>query len=608
MRKFAKFLVPALLLVAVIVSCSVMFASAEGEENVVYVYSTAAGKQRATDAGISEDKLIGSGTLSSAVTVKRTAGGTKTVTLSSGWDYNKCVEEIGKSEVTGNNTDIKVTGADKVFQISPLYRAVNALKDTGGTVVFLDEVVFEFSATMQNGQVNVSNLPEIAVGKSVTFTSVYGDFDNKENGRLVVDHLKCNAPALGLKGVVKFENINIVYKYEDADGYGTNEVGPKIFCHNNQLEIGTGVGVISQKYVSGDPTTGDRYFIIYGGGNDQFNYETSKTTITIKSGKWRAVYAGGYSSNTESETKKNVTGSSNIYVYGGEIETLNGSGSSHTALNAKGQLVTRYFAKVVGNSNIVVSGGKVTTLNGITGGGVGGNLTITVNYPANVTTINYKNTTNANALYPSGDKTATVTCNVLKNDSAKPTISEGFTSTATNLYFGEVNNIHATLNDNVTLKFDYKVTDKITDAMVSGEKVKYYLTIGDRIEAEEHIVENIVDGVITVAAELYATEMNEEVSVKFVIDGKECDTWTETFAGYALEMIKDNAEYAEVVYATLNYGAAAQKKFDSEVADADLANAGTPPYVQRKRRQYAGILYAERDGDRQLLRRRTRCD
>lgn len=561
MRKFAKFLVPALLLVAVIVSCAVVFASA-ADENVVYVYSTAAGKQRATDAGIPESQLVGSGTLASSVSF--TPYGSSAVTVAAGTNYTDAI-----AMVRDYKTKAKVSGSglDAIFKISPLYKAVEALPN-GGTIVFLDEIEFELAATLQNGQLATSALP--AYSSQITFTSKYGDFDNTANGRLVINHLNWNSAALGINGKTLFKDTTIVYKYESADSTGTNEHGGKIFCRGKVLEIGTGVNVVSQNYSNtAGNKAGDRYLNIYGSDFGRTNtFDSSTSNITIKSGTWRAIYGGGYSDTTDA--KPSNIGKANIYVYGGTIESINGGGTSQSSGTAH-----RYHSKTLGDSKIVVSGGTVGAINGITGGGVGGNLTITVNYPANVTTINYKNTTNASAVYPSGEKTATLTCNMLKKVDM-PTISEGFTSTATNLYFGEVNNIHATLNDNVTLKFDYKVTDKITDAMVSGEKVKYYLTIGDRIEAEEHIVENIVDGVITVAAELYATEMNEEVSVKFVIDGKECDTWTETFAGYALEMIKDNAEYAEVVYATLNYGAAAQKKFDSTVADADLANANVP--------------------------------
>ncbi|MBE6671169.1 MAG: hypothetical protein E7593_03090 [Ruminococcaceae bacterium] len=575
MRKFAKFLVPALLLVAVIVSCAVVFASAdEGEQTVIYVYSTEAGRQRAPEGAT----VIGPGTVESDVTVTTTGGsnlGSKVITA--GKTYAEAVDQINGYRGKGAT---KVTGITSIYKLNPLYKAIVALNGTtNGVIVLLDEVAIDVAS-----QVGVNDRGDFDLGactyKNLTITTTYDGVNYANSGaKLVLDHSVWHSTvvicSMNTDAHVKFDDLSVKYIYNDGSKNASYEEGFSFFANGRNFTVTDTVTVTSEK---SDETAGSLYPNIFAG--HAYSDRSGNPTITVNSGNWRGLYGAGHSLGGTNNQQGKLIGNSTITVGGtANVASIHGQGA--TRANA------RRYGWVSGNVTINVNDGTVGTIYGFSGKGIDDtkendeykfHLYVNIARGAEVGTVYYDQQVGANKPWAHPKSTLTY-----DQDSVTTLNTAGFSEIIKTNPYVMIDQVNATLDENVVLNFTFDVTEAADTALAEGKPVSYKLTIGDRVEeVVEVAASDIVNDKITVSAELYATEMTERVSVQFVVgEGSEeykCDAVSTTFAGYAEQMLADsaNAEFAEVVYATLNYGAMAQKKFDSEVADEDLANANVP--------------------------------
>ncbi len=372
MRKFVKFLIPALLLVALVVACTAMSASAADE--VIYISATGTGDGSSPQSPLGHGKFTG--TLSYRV-------------KENGVNVNKEQAFVDTpyadvvSQCLDNGITNKATGTELMKQ-HVFYRALEKLKDKTGTIVIMDEIVYDAGDNLQNGTASDAVMPE-STGK-VTFTSNYNGVDYRTNGaKLVLDHSRFNSIQLILNVETVWKDINLEYRYTSETKLATVnwEEGFSLYASGKNLTIDTGVEVTSDDIRFDTP--GERYPNIFAGYRKQV--ATGDSVITIKSGTWNGVFAAGHCYNAENPGS--IDGNSTVNISGGYIDTVYGSGSD---------MNTRNFAVVTGNVAINITGGDIAEVKATSSNGVTGTVTVDVKLPAYVGVVTPGNATAA-AMY-----------------------------------------------------------------------------------------------------------------------------------------------------------------------------------------------------------------
>lgn len=183
----------------------------------------------------------------------------------------------------GDDTNDGLTEATSVKTMEQAYAAMaTALQSAGegstGTVVI--------SGMYDMGK-QIYNLP--SVGFPVTITGKTGEDGFKYTGVSVAAPIN---RSISLHGDTTFENLTI---FADS-GYTHN----LIIANGHKLVIGEGVNSICREGKT-------YYFTIYGGAYNEGDVVES-TDVTIRSGTWRAVYAGGYDSIVTGTAKLDISG------------------------------------------------------------------------------------------------------------------------------------------------------------------------------------------------------------------------------------------------------------------------------------------------------------
>ena len=188
-----------------------------------------------------------------------------------------------------------------------LSTAVTALKTTGGTVVL-------------TGRCTASTLALAIHSQPITYTSVYDDVDYAESngaclslgGRLI------------LGGVSVFRDITI-----EANSTTTTPAGPAIYAYGFQTTFDTGV-------VCTNPL-GEKYYpILFAGGYS--NNGGRDPDLTVRSGTWRAIYAGNGNGNFTGNSTVNFEGGRVLMTLCGGNQTV-GNFTGNTTLNISGGTV-----------------------------------------------------------------------------------------------------------------------------------------------------------------------------------------------------------------------------------------------------------------------------
>ncbi len=240
---------------------------------------------------------------------------------------------------------------DKMDIYNSFYLGLDKLKKSGGTMVIVGEVALDsvesrFPTNNQKALApSESKTPDCEKNISITITSVYNGVDYRKNGaKLVLDHATCNTGCVMFKCNTLIDEIDIEYKYNEdfPNAWNTPYM---IGGGGHNFIIGEKVNVTS--FNTKNSKAGDRYPILLG-GHRYTNLKTS-TNITVKSGTWSTVIAGGFG--IANHKYGEVNGDVNVIINGGKIGTVIGTGS-----------LEQPALSVNGNVNIVITAGEVEKL------------------------------------------------------------------------------------------------------------------------------------------------------------------------------------------------------------------------------------------------------
>jgi len=386
MKKFIKFLIPSLVLIAVIVSCTVMFASAETD--VIYI------SQSGTGDGSSAQSPMGPGTVTDSVSYKNSSNSSKTKSFSNA-SYESVITWL-KSDDIRKITTVKFAN-NALTKAHPLYKAIQRLGAEGGKVVVVGELALDAAVTFEIGyegkMITPSAGPIVIEGYNA-------------NSKLILDHTVYNSTHIQFSGDTTIQNIGIENRYNSGIHISNNaNYSRSTMTHHfsflaggHNLTIGEGVDVTSFDYVSGNRVEGNEYPSIYA-TSIKYTAITGNPIITIKSGHWTDVSAAGHSIYSSSSSyDADLRGNATINVTGGTIEKLWCSGKTSAYQGSK--LNPIHFSILNGNATVNVTGGTIGSIYGVTSAGIVGTLTINTHETATIGEIVYKNTTNGSVYEP----------------------------------------------------------------------------------------------------------------------------------------------------------------------------------------------------------------
>jgi len=253
----------------------------------------------------------------------------------------------------GNASGYKIeSGTDNKLA---LYRALDKLKTSGGTIVIVGPVVQDTAhSRVPKDRTDVQVISEcrtptvsssVAKKIRVKITSIYNGVDYRTKGaKLILDHAACNTGSIAFNCPMIFEGLNIEYKYDSSfmNSYGATYL---IEGYGNALEIGSDVNVTSFDVFKN--AEGDRYPCLIG-GHRYANITNKGTNLTVNSGTWELVCGGSYGLN---ESYGTVSGDINLTINGGKIGMVTGTSS-----------LVRPYGKYTGAVNITVNGGDIGEL------------------------------------------------------------------------------------------------------------------------------------------------------------------------------------------------------------------------------------------------------
>ena len=183
----------------------------------------------------------------------------------------------------GDDTRDGLTEANAVKTMEQAYAALATALSAGGEGSTGKIVI----CGMYDMGKQIYNLP--SVGFPVTITGKTGDDGFKYTGVSVAAPIN---RSITLHGDTTFENLTIF-----ADSGYTHNI---ILANGHKLVMGEGVNSICREGKT-------YYFTIYGGAYNEGD-EVASTDVTIRSGTWRAVYAGGYDSIVTGTAKLDISG------------------------------------------------------------------------------------------------------------------------------------------------------------------------------------------------------------------------------------------------------------------------------------------------------------
>ena len=244
----------------------------------------------------------------------------------------------------GNASGYKT--ADGTDKQNAFYRGLEKLKNTGGTVVIVGDVIIDTSGARVPKSTNDTyvpsefRVPQMKDSLFVTITSTYNGVDyGKKGAKLVIDYEKCNTSTIFFDCPTTIDNLNIEYRYHPYINNSWNT--PFILGGGgHSLTIGKNVSVTSFNTQSN--SEGRVYPILIGGHRYA---DVNKTSLTVRSGTWSTVIAGSFGLMSDTTVYGTVGGDATLNIEGGKIETVLGTGSlrnpsstvkGHLTMNATG--------------------------------------------------------------------------------------------------------------------------------------------------------------------------------------------------------------------------------------------------------------------------------
>ncbi len=250
------------------------------------------------------------------------------------------------------------------FKNSALYRAVEFLSETGGTIVVCGKVSITTGHYYGTSSLSDFTIPGVPVeDTTIKLTSVYGGVDYREKGAsITVERTVKMIPHIELKINTVWDDIDLVFN----NGYGVSNQ-TIIACGNKKTVIGEGVNVrvINDGFELESGGLGYNSFPIICGGY-RYAVDPGDTNLTILGGTWRAVVAGPcgvdspYHGILEGSTNLTIGGKALILgdVYGGSFDTL-GSVSGDINININGGTVKGDII-LAGNGGVTGEKSKAT--------------------------------------------------------------------------------------------------------------------------------------------------------------------------------------------------------------------------------------------------------
>lgn len=176
------------------------------------------------------------------------------------------------------------------FKSSALYRAVELLSGTGGTIVVCGKVTILSGHYYGQSTLSDFTIPGVPVdGQTVKLTSVYGGVDYREQGAAIVfKRTHKMVPLLELKIDTEWDNIDLVFDYE----YQVTKYNI-IACGNRKTVIGEGVRtrvIYDGDEVEASEATSGLFPTICGGY--RYSVDPGNTDLTVLGGSWNNVAAG----------------------------------------------------------------------------------------------------------------------------------------------------------------------------------------------------------------------------------------------------------------------------------------------------------------------------
>lgn len=226
------------------------------------------------------------------------------------------------------------------------YKAMNKLTEYGGYIVIVgDTAINSAESRVEGTNQSPSELPLPKLGGELIVTSVYNGVDYRANAKLILDQDACSVAFVTFKSDVRFENLNILHKYDlgDTNAWGTPMV---LAANGNKLVVDKGVNVTA--WDAAKNVEGNWYPAIIGG--HRYVKVNGDTNVTIKSGNWDFVNAGSFGMTTTYPGI--VTGNATLKVEGGKIGSIYGTSSQ-----------SRPYGSVNGVLTIDVTGGYVDVIN-----------------------------------------------------------------------------------------------------------------------------------------------------------------------------------------------------------------------------------------------------
>ena len=280
--------------------------------------------------------------------------------------------------VNGSDSNSGLTEAEAVATLTGAYTALknNIGSNTKGTIVLVNDYTFDFTTS---------------TSKQRDISGVDHSFEVVITGKTPQTALQFHIEAqsyIGMKGPTTFENVTVRIAESSSNNY--------LSIHGRgKLTIGDGV--------STSPNAGQRPALSAG------TYYKSGTAmnLTVNSGDWANVYAGGYIQTMTNTAVLNFNGGTC-----GKIATnFNGTQNGDVTINLNGGTAERIITasanasgKVNGDITVNINGGTVTTE--IDPNGVGTfSRTSTFNVKAGTTKILAPSTVNVNTLTGGGNLT-----------------------------------------------------------------------------------------------------------------------------------------------------------------------------------------------------------
>ncbi|MBE6565359.1 MAG: hypothetical protein E7655_08825 [Ruminococcaceae bacterium] len=245
------------------------------------------------------------------------------------------------------------------FKHSAFYRAMDALKSTGGTMVIVGDTSVGYAPN--SGKVGEVipykssgnwKTPVIAEGKTLTITSVYDGVDYRTQGAEFVYDQTYNNPRIHFNGASIWENLTVKVLLDTNVWAGSV---PNIGFMGYKTVIGDGIECIQHDLKTGkDPKTSNRYITLIAGS--LWGNLRKSTDLTINSGTWYQVH--GSISFGSATNKSDQFGDVNLTINGG---TFKSSVYCLSTSIGSGDAATYETCRVEGNINATVNGGNLNS-------------------------------------------------------------------------------------------------------------------------------------------------------------------------------------------------------------------------------------------------------